>query len=82
MKVFLVTETSKKDNRVLRSWVCFTKEQANECLKKHYDIACNYNRLVGVDDPTNCLEYGFFYWSLPNGMEIKYDIDKTQTFEE
>lgn len=82
MKLYIVTESNKKDNLVLRSWVCFTEQQAKECLKKYYDIACTYNRLVGVEDPVDCLKYGFFSWSLPNGMEVKYDIKKSRTFDE
>lgn len=82
MKIYIVTESNKEDNLILRSWVCFTKEQANECLKKYYDIAGTYNRLAGVEVPTNCLDYGFFSWDLLNGMEIRYDIRESQTFVE
>lgn len=82
MKLYIVTETNKETNIILRSWVCFTKDQAKECLKKHYDIACTYNRIAGVDDPTDCTNNGFFFWSLTNGMELIYDIRESKTFAE
>lgn len=82
MKLYIVTETNKQDNLLLRSWVCFTKEQANECLKKHYDIACTYNRIGGVADPTDCLEHGFFFWTLSDGSVTKYEIRETKTYAE
>lgn len=80
MKLYIVTETNTKDNMTLRTWVCFTKEQANECLKKYYNIACTYNCIAGVDYPTDCLEYGFFYWTLQDGQELRYNITESQTF--
>lgn len=82
MKLYIVTETNKQDHLLLRSWVCSTKEQANECLKKHYDIACTYNRIGGVADPIDCLELGFFFWTLPDGPETKYEIRETETYAE
>ena len=82
MKLYIVTETNKENNLLLRSWVCFTKEQANECLKKHYDIAFTCNRIGGVAAPINCLEYGFFFWTLSDGTEMKYEIQETKTYAE
>lgn len=80
MKLYIVTETNTENNIILQSWVCFSKEEANECLKKRYRIACNYNSIAGVDDPMDCLDCGFFYWKLQNGMEIKYNITESKTF--
>lgn len=82
MKLYIVTETNKETNLLLRSWVCFTENQAKECLKQHFEIACTYNRIAGVETPTDCTENGFFFWSLTNGMELKYDIQETKTFAE
>lgn len=82
MKLYIVTETNKESNSLLRSWVCFTEDQAKECLKQRYDIACAYNRIAGVDDPTDCTENGFFFWTLSNGIELKYKIEKTTPFAE
>jgi len=82
MKVYIITESNKEDNLILRSWVCFTKAEANECLKKRYEIACTYNRIGGVEDPTDCLEYGFFFWTLSDGQELKYSIQESKTFAE
>ena len=82
MKLYIVTETNKKDNLLLRSWVCFTKEQANECLKNRYEIACAYNCIGGVAAPTDCLEHGFFFWTLSDGAEMKYEIQETKTYAE
>lgn len=82
MKLYIVTETNKESNLLLRSWVCFTKDQAAECLKKRYEIACTYNRIAGVEDPTDCLEYGFFDWKMQNEMEVRYDITESKTFAE
>lgn len=82
MKLYIVTETNKQDNLLLRSWVCSTKEQAKECLKKHYDIACTYNRIGGMADPIDCLEHGFFFWTLSDGSKLKYEIRETQTYAE
>ena len=82
MKLYIVTESNLKDNTLLRSWVCFTLEQAKECLKKYYDIACAYNRIGGEEDPTDCLEYGFFHWKMQNGMELRYNISESKTFAE
>lgn len=82
MKVYIITESNKEDNLILRSWVCFTKAEANECLKKRYEIACTYNRIGGVEDPTDCLEYGFFLWTLSNGLELEYSIQESKTFAE
>lgn len=82
MKLYIVTESNKETNLLLRSWVCFTEDQAKECLKQHYDIACTYNRIAGVDDPTDCLENGFFFWKMQNGMEIRYNISESKTFAE
>ena len=82
MKLYIVTETNKETNLLLRSWVCFTKDQAAECLKKRYEIACTYNRIAGVDDPTDCLEDGFFFWKMQNEMEVRYNITESETFAE
>lgn len=82
MKLYIVTETDKETNLLLRTWVCFTKEEAQECLKKRYEIACAYNRITGVDDPTDCLEDGFFFWKMQNGMEVRYNITESKTFAE
>ena len=82
MKLYIVTESNKETNLLLRSWVCFTIDQAKECLKKRFDIACTYNRIAGKDDPTDCLEDGFFFWTLDNGMEMKYNITESETFAE
>ncbi len=82
MKLYIVTETNKETNLLLRSWVCFTEEQAKECLKNHYEIACTYNAIGGVEDPADCTDNGFFFWELGNGMELKYAIHQTSTFAE
>lgn len=82
MKLYIVTETNAESNLLLRSWVCFTREQAEECLAKHYEIACTYNRFGGSDDPTDCLEDGFFFWDLQNGMRLKYSIGESKTYAE
>lgn len=82
MKLYIVTETNKETNLLLRSWVCFTEDQAKECLKQHYDIACTYNRIAGVDDPTDCLDCGFFFGTLSDGQELKYNIQESKTFAE
>lgn len=82
MKLYIVTETNKENNMMLRSWVCFSKEEANECLKVRYELACTYNRIAGVSDPIDCLDYGFFFWSLSDGQELKYNIEETKTFVE
>lgn len=82
MKLYIVTETNNDNNLLLRSWVCFTKEQAKECLKTHYDIACTYNRIAGVDDPTDCLDNDFFFWKIQNGMTVRYNIQESKTFAE
>lgn len=81
MTTYIVTESNRKDNLLLRTWVCLTEEKAKECLKKRYDIACAYNRIAGVADPTDCLEYDFFFWDLLDGQEYKYAIIKSETFE-
>ena len=80
MKVYIVTETNTEDNIVLRSWVCFTKAQADECLKKQYDIACTYNCIAGVENPIDCLDNNFFFWRLKDGMELRYRIEESKTF--
>ena len=82
MKIYIVTESNKEDNLLLRSWVCFTKEQADACLKERYDIACSYNAIAGKDNPTNCLDSGFFFWNLENGMTLKYNIAESKTWAE
>lgn len=82
MKLYIVTETNKETNLLLRSWVCTTEAEANECLKKRYKIACTYNRIAGVDDPTDCLDCGFFFWTLSDGQELKYSIQESKTFAE
>lgn len=82
MKIYIVTEINADNNLLLRSWVCFTKEQANECLKNRYDIACGYNRIAGVDAPTNCLDMDFFFWEMQNGMTVRYNIQESNTFSE
>lgn len=80
MKLYIVTESNNENNLVLRTWVCFTEEQAKDCLKKYYDIACTYNFLSGVDAPADCLENGFFFWKMQNGMELRYNISDAKTF--
>lgn len=80
MKTYIVTEIAKDSNNVLRSWVCFTEEQAKECLKEHYKIACTCNQLTGNKIPVDCTEHGFFFWTLPNGMEMKYEIMNSVTY--
>ena len=35
-----------------------------------------------VADPTDCLENGFFFWTLSNGQELKYEIEESKTFAE
>ena len=82
MKLYLVTETNRETNVLLRSWVCFTEDQAKECLKKHYDIACAYNHIAGVDNPIDCMECGFFFWTLSDGQSLSYHIQETKTFAE
>lgn len=82
MKLYIVTETNKETNLLLRSWVCFTEDQAKDCLKNHYDIACTYSEIGGREKPTDCTDNGFFFWNLQNGMELKYSIQETQTFAE
>lgn len=82
MKTYIVTESNKEDNLILRSWVCFTEDQAKECLKRQFDIACTYNRIAGENDPTDCLDNGFFFWKLQNGLELKYHIVESKTFAE
>ena len=50
MKLYIVTETNKETNLLLRSWVCFTKDQAAECLKKRYSIIwCSANARIFSD---------------------------------
>lgn len=82
MKLYIVTESNKQDNTLLRSWVCFTKEQAQECIARQYSIACTYNSIAGVDAPTDCTDHGFFFWNLQNGMELYYKITESKTFAE
>ena len=82
MKIYIVTESNRNDNLLLRSWVCFSREEAMTCLKNRYDIACTYNRIGGLDDPTDTLEYGFFFWNLENGTEMKYCIIESKTYAE
>ena len=82
MKLYIVTETSCESKILLRTWVCFTEEQAKDCLKTRYEIACTYNRIGGVEDPTNCLDHGFFFWKLSDGQEYKYNIEESKTFAE
>ena len=79
MKLYIVTETSRESNILMRSWVCFTEDQAKECLKKRYEIACTFNSVGGEEKPIDCLEYGFFFWENQN---LKYQIEKTETFAE
>ncbi len=81
MKIYIVTESNAENNILLRSWVCFTEAQAEDCLDYHYDIACTYNRIAGVDVPTDCREQGFFFWDMQNGMKVKYSIVESLTFE-
>lgn len=81
-KVYIVTETDRKTNVLLRYWVCLTEEQAKKCLKKRYDIACSYNRIAGVDAPTDCMDCGFFFWDLSDGQALEYHIKAARTFEE
>ena len=82
MELYIVTECNRGDNLLLRSWVCFTKEQADECLKTRYQIACAFNELKGIKHPVDCLYSGFFFWEMGDGQELRYQIVKTQTFAE
>lgn len=82
MKIYIVTESDTKSNFVLRSWVCFTKEQANECLQKQYKIACTYNQIADKDEPTDCTKHDFFFWTLQSGQELKYEICESKTYAE
>ena len=81
MKLYIVTETNCESNILLRSWVCFTHEQAARCLDYHYDVACSYNSIAGTDAPIDCRDADFFYHHLQNGMSIRYDIQHSETFE-
>lgn len=81
MKTYIVTEIFTKDNNLSRIWVCTTKESAEKCLKERYDIACSCNRIAGKEVPTDCLEYGFFFWKLDNGITVKYNITDAEIFE-
>lgn len=82
MKTYIVTESSKEEHRLLRTWVCSSKPQAEKCLKHRYDIACSYSSIAGVDNPIDCTGYGFFFWELMNGMSVKYEILESETFTE
>ena len=82
MKTYIVTESNKESNLLLRSWVCTSKPQAEKCLKKRYDIACNYSILAGIDNPVDCTDCGFFFMNLMNGMAVKYEILESETFTE
>lgn len=82
MKLYIVTETDTSTNVLLRTWVCFSMEEARECLKKRYETACAYNRLCGGADPTDCLDMDFFHWRMQNDMEVRYNICESRTFEE
>lgn len=82
MKLYIVIESNCENNLISRTWVCFTKEQADTCLRKYYDIACTYNRIAGKEDPTNCLDCDFFFWEMDNGLKLKYHIETSKTFAE
>ena len=81
MKLYIVTETNAENNLLLRSWVCFKKAEAEECLRSHYELACSCNRFYGKDDPIDCLDYDYFFWRLNNGMELKYSIEGSKSFK-
>ena len=76
-KAYIVTETNYKSNIVLRTWICLTEEDAAKCLKKRYSIASAYNRRGGMKEPTDCLEYGFFFW---HEQTCKYTISEAAMF--
>lgn len=82
MKTYIVTETNKESNLLLRSWVCTSKPQAEKCLKKRYGIAFAYCLIAGVDNPIDCTDCGFFFWEMMNGMAVKYEILESETFAE
>lgn len=82
MKLYLVTETNHKDNTMLRSWVCNTKEEATECLRYHHRVACAYARIGKMRAPVDCTEMGFFFWTLQDGQELRYNIVETKTYTE
>ncbi len=82
MKTYIVTESSKGEHLLLRTWVCSSKPQAEKCLKKRYDIACTYSSIAGVDNPVDCTDCGFFFWDMLNGMSVKYEILESETFAE
>ena len=82
MKLYIVTETNCESNNLLRTWVCFTEDEAKVCLKKRYEIACSYCHIGGLDVPTDCLDLGFFYWNLQDGQQLRYNIVESNTFAE
>lgn len=82
MKLYIVTETYCSSNNLSRSWVCFTEDQAKECLKKRFDFACLSNRIGGIPEPIDCTEDGFFFWKMAEDLELRYDIKTSQTFAE
>ncbi len=81
MKLYIVTETFCESRILSRSWVCFSKEEANECLRHRYELACTFNQIGGLDAPTDCTEHGFFFWN-DGAIEMKYNIETSQTFAE
>ena len=82
MKLYIVTETFCESRNLSRTWVCFTEEEAKNCLKHRYELATSFNKIGGKDAPTDTLQYGFFFWEQDNDMTLKYDIVTSQTFSE
>ena len=81
MKLYIVTETFCESRNLSRTWVCNTYDEAMKCLKWRYEIACTFNRMGGLADPTDCTEHGFFFWK-DGDLEMKYDIKESKTFSE
>ena len=80
MKLYIVTETNSESKTLLRTWVCFTKEQAMECLKFHYNVSCKCCSIRGVDNPTDCTDQGFFFYEMEKDFKVKYSIEESETF--
>ena len=81
MAPYIVMEISTKNNYVLDSWVCSTKEEAAECLRERYKAACAYNFCCGMPAPVDCLDNGFFTRRLTNGIELTYCIEQSQYYK-
>lgn len=81
-EIYIVTETACESKNILQTWVCLTEEKAKACLKKRYEIACSFCQIGGIENPTDCLEYGFFFWKMDNEMKVKYQIETSQIYDE